>query len=211
MAVCPLGPCDAVDRRIGACGQGPIASPPRARRGRARLPPHADRPSRGKQLGGLASDGQTRTVRGDARAGFGRLRRCLWWDRLDATYFLGYLLWNELTFPRLFLRSDVEWTQLDECSLRATFPSGFPTHCTEQLFRFDPDTGLLRRHDSTVDVFGSWARAVTIVVKHREWDGIMYACRRVATFGSGRGKRFNWPVLWSVEVHAWQLSGAALG
>jgi hypothetical protein len=100
---------------------------------------------------------------------------------------------------------------LDQCSLRATFPSGFPTHCTEQLFRFDPDTGLLRRHDYTVDVFGSWARAVTIVVKHREWDGIMYACRRVATLGSGRGKRFNWPVLWSVEVHAWQLSGAALG
>ena len=159
----------------------------------------------------VASDGQTRTVRGDARAGFGRLRRWLWWDRLDATYFLGYLLWNELTFPRLFLRSDVEWTQLDECSLRATFPSGFPTHCTEQLFRFDPDTGLLRRHDYTVDVFGSWARAVTIVVKHREWDGIMYACRRVATLGSADGKRFNWPVLWSVEVHAWQLSGAALG
>jgi hypothetical protein len=157
-----------------------------------------------------SSNGETRTARGDARAGFRRLRRWLWWDRLDMTYFMGYLLWNELTFPRLFLRSDVEWTQLDDSSLRATFPNGFPTHCSEQVFRFDRETGLLRRHDYTADVVGSWARATSIVIKHREWDGIMYPCRRVATPGRAGGKRLPWPVLWTVEVHAWQLSGAAL-
>jgi len=159
----------------------------------------------------LASlSGETWTARGDARARLRGLRRLLWWDRLDATYFLGYLLWNELTFPRLFLRPDVEWTQLDDVSLSATFPSGFPTHCTEQIFRFDRETGLLRRHDFTADVFGRWARAAAIVIKHREWDGIMYVCRRLATPGGAGGKRFTWPVLWSEEVHGWQLSSASL-
>lgn len=153
---------------------------------------------------------ETRTARGDARAHFRGLRRLLWWDRLDATYFIGYLLWNELTFPRLLLRPDIEWVQLDDASLRATFPSGFPTHCTEQIFRFDRETGLLRRHDFTVDVVGSWARAATIVIEHREWDGIMYVCRRLATPSRAGGKRFTWPVLWSVEVHGWHLSGASL-
>jgi hypothetical protein len=38
----------------------------------------------------------------------------------------------------------------------------------------------------------------------------MYACRRVVTPGGAGGKRLQWPVLWSVEVHAWQLSGAGL-
>ena len=157
-----------------------------------------------------SSSGETLTARGDARARFGPLRRLLWWDRLDATYFLGYLLWNELTLPRLFLRPDVEWTQLDDTTLRANFPSGLPTHCPEQIFRFDRETGLLRRHDYTADMFGPWARAATIVIKHREFDGLMYACRRVATPGRAGGKRFSWPVLWSLEIHAWRLSGAAL-
>ncbi len=159
----------------------------------------------------VAPNGETLRARGDARAAFRRLRRFLWWDRLDATYFLGYMLWNELTLPKLLLRPDVEWTELDETTLRASFPNGLPTHCADQIFHFDRDTGLLRRHEYTADVFGPWARAVTVVNKHREWDGLMYACRRVATPGRAGGKRLRWPVLWSLEIHAWQLSGAALG
>jgi len=154
--------------------------------------------------------GQTIAARGDARAAFRSPRHLLWWDRLDASYFLGYTLWNDLTFPRLLLRPDLEWTELDETTLRARFAPGLPTHCDEQIFRFDRESGLLRRHEYTADVFGSWARVVTVVLKHREWDGLMCACRRVTTPGRAGGKRFRWPVLWSFEIHAWRLSGAPL-
>jgi len=154
--------------------------------------------------------GQTLAARGDARAGFRNPRRLLWWDRLDASYFVGYTLWNELTFPRLLLRPDLDWVELNETTLKARFPSGLPTHCEEQIFRFDPGSGLLRRHEYTADVFGSWARVVTVVLKHREWDGIMCACRCITTPARAGGKRLQWPVLWSSEIHAWRLSGAPL-
>jgi len=154
--------------------------------------------------------GQTLAARGDARAAFRSPRHLLWWDRLDASYFLGYTLWNDLTFPRLLLRPDLEWTELDETTLRARFPPALPTHCNEQIFRFDRESGRLRRHEYTADVFGPWASVVTVVLKHHEWDGLMCACRRVTTPGRASGKRFRWPVLWSFEIHAWRLSGAAL-
>jgi len=154
--------------------------------------------------------GQTLVARGDARAGFRNARRLLWWDRLDASYFMGYMLWNELTFPRLLLRPDLDWTELDDSTLKVRFPSGLPTHGEEQIFRFDPGTGLLRRHEFTAEVFGSWARVVTVVLKHREWDGVMCACRCITTPGRPGGKRLRWPILWSLEVHAWRLSGAQL-
>jgi hypothetical protein len=48
------------------------------------------------------------------------------------------------------------------------------------------------------------------MIKHRESDGLMYACRQRTTPGRAGRKRFRWPVLWSLEVHAWRLSGAAL-
>jgi hypothetical protein len=154
--------------------------------------------------------GRTLAARGDARSGFHGLRRRLWWDRLDITYFLGYLLWNELTFPRLLLRSDLEWTELDGATLSARFSPALPTHCEEQIFRFDPGSGLLRRHEYTAEVFGSWARVVTVVLNHREWDGVMCACRYLTTPGLAGGQRLHWPVLWSSEVHAWRLSGTPL-
>lgn len=154
--------------------------------------------------------GRTLAARGDARSGLRGARRLLWWDRLDVSYFLGYLLWNELTFPRLLLRPDLEWCELDETTLRARFSHALPTHCEEQIFRFDPGSWLLRRHECTADVFGSWARVVTVVLNHREWDGIRCACRYITTPGTAGGHRLRWPVLWSSEVHAWRLSDAPL-
>lgn len=155
--------------------------------------------------------GETLATRGDARAAFRSVRRFFWWDRLDVTYFLGYTLWNDLTLPRLLLRQDVEWSALDESTLLARFPPAIPTHSVDQTFRFDRETGLLRRHEYTLGGLDPWIRAVTVVTRHRESDGVMYPCRRVTTLSRPNGRRFHWLVLRWLEIHAWRLSSAALG
>lgn len=118
---------------------------------------------------------------------FGRagLRRKLRWDDLDALYFAGYAMWNYLTIPFLFESDGFEvsegepldrggelWRRLD-----VRFPDGFPTHCRDQCFYFDPQ-GLLRRHDYTPEVVASFANAAHLVSGHREVDGLVFGTHR---------------------------------
>lgn len=152
------------------------------------------------------SSGALVAERDDPKRFFPYGRRALWWDQLDRTYFSAYALWNYLTFPALMLRSDIQWTELPGARMEAVFPASIPTHSARQVFYFDPETGLLLRHDYTAEVFGSWARAANVVLEHGSWEGIPFPShRRVTPVGAGE-RPMAAPVLVDIHVHSWRLT-----
>src|ERR1700722_4211183 len=58
-------------------------------------------------------DGWSVEERSDPRAAFAGHVRETPWDRLHLTYFLGYAIWNYLTVPFLFARSEFNVRELD--------------------------------------------------------------------------------------------------
>jgi len=126
------------------------------------------------------SSGALVAERDDPKRFFPYGRRALWWDRLDRAYFSAYALWNYLTFPALMLRSDIQWTELPGARMEAVFPASIPTHSARQVFYFDPETGLLLRHDYTAEVFGSWEKENHYCWDYRDFDGFKIPTRRVA-------------------------------
>jgi hypothetical protein len=50
------------------------------------------------------------------------------------------------------------------------------THCREQILYFD-HKGLVRRHDYTSEVFGSWAKAAHYPSDHQSFEGVVVSCR----------------------------------
>ncbi|HYY29755.1 MAG TPA: hypothetical protein VE860_17565 [Chthoniobacterales bacterium] len=150
-------------------------------------------------------EGRVLASRKNARSLFPGGRRQLWWDRLDQLYFVGYALWNYLAFPALLGRQDVTWTAVADWSLEASFPPNIPTHCRRQRFHFDPTTALLKQHDYTAEVFGSWAKAAHVILEHRTWNGIPFAAKRRVTLRRSDGRPARWPVLVWIEVNDWSI------
>lgn len=132
-------------------------------------------------------------------------RRLFYWDELDLAYFCGYAAWNYLAFPRLLLRPDIVWRQLTPDTLEAEFPADCPTHSRLQRFHFDPATHLLRQHDYTAQVMGSWARAANVVQNHATWHGMRYASTRRVTPRLPNGRPAWGPVLVWIEVSEWRI------
>lgn len=82
------------------------------------------------------------------------------WDDQHLLYFSGYTMWTYSTIPFLFNLpgfgvEEVEpsWEEDSEIwrRLKVTFPANVHGHCTEQTVYFYA-TGILRRHDYSVDV-----------------------------------------------------------
>jgi hypothetical protein len=67
------------------------------------------------------------------------------------------------------------------------FPSEIHTHCREQILYFD-HKGLVRRHDYTSEIFGSWAKAAHYPSDHQSFDGVAVPMRR-RVFLRRRGNR----------------------
>jgi len=143
------------------------------------------------------------------RAAFAGWRRALWWDRLDALYFGGYALWNYLTTPWLLVRPGVTVDEAGPWSedghawqrLRVRFPPDVPTHSREQVFYVDA-AGLLRRHDYTAEVFGSWATAAHYCHAHRRFDGLVLPTRRRVLPRARSGRRRPFPTLVWIDLDA---------
>jgi hypothetical protein len=139
--------------------------------------------------------GEILAERSDARASFRGLRYQLWWDKLDVLYFCGYALWTYLTIPFVLaepgfaVRELEPWEEGGETWQRigVGFPSEIPTHCREQILYFDPK-GLVRRHDYTSEVFGSWAKAAHYPSDHQTFGGVVVPTRR-RVFLRRRGNR----------------------
>src|SRR3546814_14044537 len=88
-------------------------------------------------------------------------------------------MWTYLTTPFLFrlpgfTSEEVEpWDENGETwrRLKVTFPEGVPSHSTQQTFYFD-QSGLLRRHDYSVEIMGGTTSA-NYATDHKAFDGLI--------------------------------------
>jgi hypothetical protein len=157
------------------------------------------------------ADGEVLESRERPRAAFSGpsgLRRNLRWDPLDSTYFVGYAMWNYLTFPYLLsgegfdLAEGEPWREGGEIwrRLEATFPAGIDSHSARQIFYIDP-RGLLRRHDYVAEVVGRWAKAGHYVDDHVKAGGLVFATRRrVLPVARPTNRTLPFPTLVSMEL-----------
>lgn len=121
--------------------------------------------------------------RNQPRAAFMGHTRETKWDQLHRLYFASYALWNYLAAPFLLAEPGVETTEIEPHiengenwrRLHAKFPASIPTHSSEQIFYFD-STGLLRRHDYTVDIMEG--AGANYCYDHKAFEGIIYPTLR---------------------------------
>ena len=143
--------------------------------------------------------------RKNARQYFPGGRRILYWDDLDMAYFANYAMWNYAALPALLLRSDINWREISEGFLEATFPRELPTHCQKQYFRFDLETGLLLQHDYTAKVISRFAKAAHVVLAHAQSEGITFTSHRRVTPRTSKGKALPGPTLIEIFMHKFSV------
>jgi len=106
------------------------------------------------------------------------------WDAQHLLYFTGYAMWTYLTAPFLFATPGFEieeaapWHEQSETwrRLHLRFPATVESHSTVQTVYFDA-TGLLRRHDYSVDIVGGTTSA-HYVTAHKTFGGIVFPTKR---------------------------------
>jgi hypothetical protein len=127
------------------------------------------------------------------------------WDHLDLLYFVGYALWNYLSFPRLLELPGVEVWLIrggrigQPTLLAARFPDDIPTHCTQQYFHLDND-GLLLRHDYVAEVFGAWAAGANHCLRSETVEGLRLYTRRRVTPALGSWAALTVPTLVWIDL-----------
>lgn len=169
-----------------------------------RDPLHGNFERNGVQI--IAADDEILQARQAPRAYFQQFRRKLLWDDLDTLYFAGYAFWNYLMTPFLFLMPGFQLTELASWQeqgevwrrLHVVFPEDIPTHCREQIFYYD-QTGLLRRHDYTAEIFGSWVKAAHYCFAHRDYSGLLFPTRRRVK-PRWRERALPFPTLVSIDI-----------
>jgi len=120
-------------------------------------------------------------------------------------YFANYAFWNYFTLPALLISDEVQWRESGPGVLDAAFPASIPTHCPQQRFHFDTDTGLLRQHDYTANVIGGFARAAHVIESHATQDGLCFPSHRRVTPRGPRGRPLAGPTLIAIMVHDYRV------
>jgi hypothetical protein len=106
------------------------------------------------------------------------------WDDQHLVYFSGYAMWTYLTTPFLFRLPGFQTEEIDPWDengeewrrLKVIFPPTVHSHSPEQVFYFDT-SGLLRRHDYSVDIIGGTSSA-NYATEHKAFGGIIYPTKR---------------------------------
>jgi hypothetical protein len=106
------------------------------------------------------------------------------WDAHHLIYFSGYAIWTYITTPFLFtlpgflVEEGHPWQEHGETwrRLKVTFPGGIHSHSREQTFYFDR-SGVLRRHDYSVDIVGGSASA-NYASDPKTFDGLVIPTKR---------------------------------
>jgi hypothetical protein len=161
------------------------------------------------------ADIQVLASRRHPRMAFRGIRRQLYWDALDFTYFGGYATWNYLVTPFIFLSDkfflEILATNTADAKyplrMKVNFPPDLPTHCKTQIFYFDRDH-LLRRLDYTAEVVSRWAHAAHICEKYQDIDGIKFPTRRRVLPLLVGNKPMPGPVIVAIDIHEVQLVSA---
>lgn len=188
----------------GALAQSRVAAD--TRRQRAVFTPFVETGRRGvfePQRTAIVTDGGETIGQRDApRRAFEGHALATPWDAQHLLYFSGYAMWVYLNAPFLFKApgfrtEEVEpWIENGETwrRLRVVFPPEVHGHSPEQTFYFD-DTGLLRRHDYSVDIMGGTSSA-HYVAGHRAFGGLVFPTKR-RVYATGPDNR---PLLERVAV-----------
>jgi hypothetical protein len=138
------------------------------------------------------------------------------WDHQQLIYFSGYALWTYLTTPFLFKlpgfrTEEIEpWEEGNEIwrRLKVNFPAHVHSHSSEQTLYFDA-TGILRRHDYSVDVVGG-TKSANYAFRPQPFGGIVYPTqRRVYVTGPDNRPQFERVVL-SIDVHRIEMAQGQL-
>lgn len=132
----------------------------------------------------VSNDGHIVAQRTSPRSAFAGHSITTKWDELHVIYFSGYAMWNYLTAPFTFKLPDMETREVDPWNeagekwrrLWVKFPENFHYHSREQTFYFD-DTGLLRRHDYSVEILGG-TNSAHYVSEHKDFGGIVFPTKR---------------------------------
>ena len=132
----------------------------------------------------LADDGKVIEQRESPRDSFQGHGLATRWDAQHLVYFAGYAMWTYLTTPFLFKLPHVQpeevepWDEDGETwrRLEVTFPASVHSHSAVQTFYFDA-SGILRRHDYSVDVMGGTSSA-NYASEHRTFGGIVFPVKR---------------------------------
>jgi len=158
------------------------------------------------------AENQVLASRRQPREAFHGLRRQLYWDALDFTYFGGYATWNYLVTPFIFLSDAFLFEVLATnpagaeypLRLKVNYPPDLPTHCNTQIFYFDRDH-LLRRLDYTAEVVSRWAHAAHICENYQDIDGIKIPARRRVLPLLAGSKPMPGPVIVAIDIHEIKL------
>jgi hypothetical protein len=150
--------------------------------------------------------------RSNPRASMGHGRRLLWWDPLDALYFVGYALSTYVRAPFLFVQEgfhveaegSLEWNGNRWDMLRVTFPPDEPTHCQTQVYYLN-DQGLIQRLDYLAEPIGRWAHAAQFCTEYRDVGGLRVATRRWVLPRTSSGVVWLWPRLMCNQINGMQL------
>ena len=153
--------------------------------------------------------------RPNPRASMGHGRRLLWWDPLDALYFVGYALSTYVRAPFLFVQEgfhveaagSLEWNGDRWEMLRVTFPPDEPTHCQTQVYYLN-DQGLIQRLDYVAEPVGRWAHAAHFCTEYRDVGGLRVATRRWAVPRRSTGSVWLWPWLVRIQIDGVQLTSS---
>jgi len=129
------------------------------------------------------------------------------WDAQQLIYFSGYAMWTYLCTPFLFglpgfsFSEGPAWQEDGEVwrCLRVSFPPDVHSHSREQAFYFDA-SGLLRRHDYSVDIMGGTSSA-NYASGHREFGGLIFPTRRRVYAIDADGHPLRDRVAVAIDVH----------
>jgi hypothetical protein len=128
------------------------------------------------------------------------------WDDVQVAYCNGEALWIHIITPFLFTQGRFKSEEIGSIDvesktwrrLTVIFPEKVKTRTREQIFCYGQD-GLLRRHDSTVDILGG-ATGLKFGSHYREIDGIMFPTKRRVFAYEGDFQRVAKSLLVGVDI-----------
>jgi hypothetical protein len=151
-------------------------------------------------------DGALVEARDDPEKSFAGQQRETPWDDIQVAYFCGEAMWTYLNSPFLYTREGFQTEEIAPINvesstwrrLQITFPENVKSHTREQISCFAP-SGLLCRHDYTVDVLGG-APGLNYAFDYRNIDGIVIPTKRRVFAYVGDYQPVREPLLVAIDM-----------
>ena len=157
-------------------------------------------------------DGKLIEARDDPEKSFAGQQRETPWDDIQVVYFVGEALWTYLNTPFLYTYDGFKTEEIAPINvesstwrrLKVIFPDNVKSHTREQISCFAP-SGLLCRHDYTVDILGG-ATGLNYAFDYRNVDGIVVPTKRRVFAYEGDYQPVTEPLLVAIDMGAITLA-----